>query len=134
MQLFFDTSAVVPLLLREPGSDRARMAYLAGEQFFAWTWMRVETEAALVRRQADAGTWRNWRNLARSFTWLGLSDGALGEVCEFNRTLGLRAADTGHLFVFERGAAAMEGLQLVTLDTEMVAAAQALGLPLGTVG
>jgi predicted nucleic acid-binding protein len=130
MQLFFDTSAVLPLLLKESGSDSARMAYLAGEAFFAWTWMSVESEAALVRRKADAVTWRNWRNLKRTFTWLGFPESATGEVCAFNRELGLRAADAGHLYVFEKAVAAVPELRLVTFDGEMASAAAALELKL----
>lgn len=126
--LFFDTSAVVPLLLLEPGSVAAREAYQAGESCYAWSWMRVEVEAALVRRKADAVTWRNWRSIQRAFTWLGLPESALSEVCSFNRQCGLRAADAGHLFVFEKAVAALPELQLVTFDKEMVAAADALEL------
>lgn len=128
MHLFFDTSAVVPLLLQEPGSKAAGEAYVAGETFYAWNWMRVETEAALVRRRADAATWRNWRSLQRCFMWLGLPESATGEVSAFNRELGLRAADAGHLFVFEKATAAIQDLRLVTLDKEMAAAAIALEL------
>lgn len=128
MQLYFDTSAVVPLLLKEPGSKTALEAYHAGEAFYAWSWMRVETEAALVRRRADAVTWRNWRSLQRCFTWLGLPESMTLEVCAFNRELGLRAADAGHLFLFEKATAAVPELQLVTFDKEMATAAKSLEL------
>ena len=128
MQLFFDTSAVVPILIKEPGSRMARAAFSSGEVLFAWKWMRVEAEAALVRRKADAVTWRNWRSLERSFTWLDFIDLEIPELCAFNRQLGLRAADAGHLFVFEKATAALPEIQLVTFDKEMAAAARLLGL------
>ena len=128
MHLFFDTSAVVPLLLKEPGSKAARDAYLAGDAFYAWSWMRVETEAALIRRRADAVTWRDWRSLQRSFTWLGFPESMTVEVCSFNRELGLRAADAGHLFVLEKAAAVVPEIQLVTFDKEMTSAAKSLEL------
>jgi hypothetical protein len=50
----------------------------------------------------------------------------------FNRGVGLRAADAGHLFVMEHCAACLEDLVLVTFDSEMTMSAQRRGLALFT--
>ncbi len=129
MDTFFDTSAVVPLLLAEPHSNHANTAWTATDRAFAWTWLRVETEAALVRRKAKPAAWKNWRRLAGFFDFLSFPDSDLAALCEFNRTLGLRATDAGHLFVFERLHQARPAVALATFDKEMAAAADALRLP-----
>lgn len=128
MAAFFDTSAIVPLLLQEPHSGAAKLAVQTAGSIWAWRWAKVETEAALVRRKANPLTWRNWRILENEIHWLDSSDGFIPELCLFNRELGLRAADAGHLFIFERSATAIENLMLVTFDREMSEAAHALKL------
>jgi hypothetical protein len=45
MHLFWDTSAVIPLIMREPHTARAHRAHAAGRRALAWSWMRVEAEA-----------------------------------------------------------------------------------------
>ena len=128
MLLFFDTSAVIPLLLCEPQSDRALSAWEKAESFYAWRWMQVEAEAALARRHAPASAWAEWRKLAAQFSWLEMGESMLPQLCAFNRALRLRAADAGHLFVFDRAFTVLPDLQLVTFDKEMLAAAHSLGL------
>jgi uncharacterized protein with PIN domain len=67
---FFDTSAIVPLILREPHSQAARTAWETAEECFAWKWLKVETEAALVRRKASAPAWQLWRTIEASMSWV----------------------------------------------------------------
>jgi len=129
MDLFFDTSAIVPLLLEEPRSPDALSALAKAERLFAWRWLQVETEAALARRRATPPAWSEWRRLASSIHWLELSESSFPAVCAFNRALRLRAADAGHLFVFDRALSVVPGLHLVSHDREMVDAAGHLGLP-----
>lgn len=129
MHLFFDTSAVIPLLLQEPHTPRALEAIAQAERLFAWRWLQVETEAAITRRRATPVAWSEWRQLAASIHWLELSESTFPALCAFNRPLRLRAADAGHLFVFDRAITVVPELHLVTFDDEMTAAAQTLGLP-----
>ncbi len=129
MDLFFDTSAVVPLLLREPHTDNALAVAARADRFFAWRWLQVEVEAALARRRATSATWVEWRQMAASIHWLELSESSLPALCAFNRTLRLRAADAGHLFVCDRVLTVISELQLVTFDHEMREAAKTLGIP-----
>lgn len=129
MDLFFDTSAVVPLLLVEPHSERAVAAWEQVERVFAWRWMEVGVEAALGRRQAPPEAWAQWRAVSGSVHWLEMESSLWGELRAFNRSLKLRAADAGHLFVFDRALGAVPELKLVSFDREMVDAAGELGLP-----
>jgi predicted nucleic acid-binding protein len=128
MQAFFDTSAIVPMLITEPHSNRALRAYKAAERVWAWRWMQIEAEAALNRRRAQHESWQQWRILARHIQWLDLESGYHETLCAFNRSLGLRAADAGHLFIFDRAARAITSLKLVTFDDEMKVAANQLGM------
>lgn len=127
MDVFFDTSVIVPLLIREPGSVRAVKIWQRTELAWAWEWAIVETEAALIRRHTPPKAWAQWRTLSQRIQFLKL-DGELSAVSEFNRLLALRAADAGHLFVCDRLARQRPHLQLATFDTEMRAAAGRLGL------
>jgi len=126
--LFFDTSAIVPLLLKEPSSPLALQAWEQAEQRYAWRWLRVEAEAALHRRQAPPEAWRNWDRIVDALYWLELPDSLVEDCCRFNRIAGLRAADAGHLFVMDRLTRVMDDLRLVTFDHEMQVAATSLGL------
>ena len=130
MEAFFDTSALVPLLLDESQSDSARAACHGAEAIWAWRWAQVEAEAALIRRKANPATWNNWRRLADRIRWLEFSDQLIPDLCRFNREIGLRAVDAGHLFVFERSLLAIPNMRLVTFDKEMARAATDLKLPL----
>jgi len=130
MDLFLDTSAAIPLLLREPHTDSALDAFAQAERLFAWRWMQVEAEAALTRRRAPPTAWVGWRQLAASIHWLELSESSVPALCAFNRPLRLRAADAGHLFVFDRAITVVPELHLLTFDSEMQEAAQTLGLPI----
>lgn len=126
--LFFDTSAVVPLIIQEPFSDSAREVWSRAGHWYAWRWLKVENEAALLRRNAPPAAWRNWGRVQTAFNWIELPDGLIDECCRFNQNIRLRAADAGHLFVMDRLTRAIDDLKLVTFDREMNQAAEALGL------
>ncbi|MFO8027789.1 MAG: hypothetical protein R6U56_09010 [Opitutales bacterium] len=38
------------------------------EERWAWSWINVEAEAALIRQKADALAWQAWHRIARSLT------------------------------------------------------------------
>ncbi len=130
MNIFFDTSAVVPLLLNETRSKAALRCWAECEQAWAWNWLLIETEAALVRQGADPTAWAAWRQISNGFTLCELNASRLSELRAMNRTMGLRAADAAHLFLFDRLACRIPGLALLTFDKEMAQAAEALALPL----
>ncbi len=131
MELFFDTSAVVPLMVEEPHSEEALEAWGMARRVWAWRWMMVEAEAALGRRGGDSETWRQWRQMSSTFNWLDLEFENWAQLCSFNRPLRLRAADAGHLFVFDRAAGVIPELKLICFDRELCQAATTLGLSVG---
>ena len=50
MIAYWDTSALLPLLLQEPHTPAAVEAAALVTLNYGWDWMQVETEAALRRR------------------------------------------------------------------------------------
>lgn len=130
MDIFFDTSAIVPLLIKEVHTPKAQAAWSKATRAWAWRWMQVEAEAALGRRKASAEAWAQWRTLANGIKWLDMEPRMWAQLCAFNRPLRLRAADAGHLFVYDRAMTVVAGMALATFDDEMAEAAAALSLPL----
>ena len=130
MNVFFDTSAIVPLLIKEVHTERAQAAWSKTTRAWAWRWMQVEAESALGRRRASTEAWAQWRTLSNSMTWLEMEPRTWSQLCAFNRPLRLRAADAGHLFVCDRAMTVVSGLTLATFDDEMIEAAEALSLPM----
>ncbi len=129
MRVYFDTSAVIPLVLAETHSEAVRSAWPDITERWAWSWLVVEAEAALVRQRADADAWAEWSRVARSLNLVELNPRDHDALRAFNRGLGLRAADAGHLFLFDRLSREVDGLQLVTFDREMSQAAKDLAMP-----
>jgi predicted nucleic acid-binding protein len=129
MQVFLDTSATVPLILLDPHSEAAAKVWAVVDQAWAWNWMRVEAEAALTRRRALPESWKQWRSLSQQVRWLEPSASFLSELCAFNRSMGLRSADAGHLFVCDRVMQAVPSLILATFDKELRRAADRIGIP-----
>jgi predicted nucleic acid-binding protein len=132
MLLFWDTSAVVPLIFNEPHTPSARHARAAATRAFVWSWIRVEAEAALLRRNASPGDWENLARVLARMTWLETDTRELSALLGFNKPLGLRALDAGHLFVCSKAVSAFPGIHLVTFDQEMDQAARRCHLPVWT--
>lgn len=128
MRAYFDTSAILPLVLSESYSETISGVWPSCEERWAWSWLVVEAEAALVRQKADARAWAEWSRVARSLTLVDLSPHELSALRAFNRGIGLRAADAAHLFVFDRLSRELDGLQLLTFDREMSQAAKNLAM------
>lgn len=128
MDTFWDTSAVVALLLQEPNTASAQSAWSHTTQPWAWRWMVLETEAALSRRKAPPMAWTQFAALLESVRLLDLEPERWDSLRAFNRALRLRAADAAHLFVCERANTVIPDLHLVSFDDEQVAAARGLGL------
>jgi predicted nucleic acid-binding protein len=132
VRIFWDSSAVVPLLLEEANSASALNVWREAGESMAWEWLRVEVEAALIRRMADAATWGQWRSLQRTITFVHLEAEELPALLALNRGCGLRAADAGHLFVLDRLCTELPDLSLLTFDGELSGAARVIGLPVHT--
>jgi predicted nucleic acid-binding protein len=130
VKTFWDASAVVPLLFEEKNTATAEEIILGSEQVFAWEWMWVEVEAALVRRKGNSGDWNHWNQIRNRFIGVVYPDPFMESLLTFNRQLGLRAADAGHVYVFETLTQDLPDLHMVTFDREMAAAVKTLGLNL----
>jgi len=130
MRSFFDTSAIVPLIFKEPHSDAARAAWKASSVRLGWQWLRVEAEAALTQRSGSLEAWNLWRRIESAIEWVEPHTDWYGHLRSFNRSLGLRAADAGHLYVMERCLESVPDLTLMTFDQEMAKAAASRGLGL----
>ena len=130
MRVYFDTSAVLPLILQEVHSADIRHSWPDFTERWAWDWLVVEAEAALIRQKADAVAWREWTRIAGSLTLIELGQQDRDALRGFNRGIGLRAADAAHLFLFDRLSRHLESLQLVTFDREMSQAAAETGMSL----
>jgi predicted nucleic acid-binding protein len=130
MQIFWDTSAIVALILQEQRTPEAADAWSGTTRAWCWRWMQVEAEAALARRGASPESWAQWRAVAGAFHVLDLEPARLPDLCTFNRALKLRATDAGHLFVFAQAASVVPDLALLSFDGEQTQAARSLGFRL----
>jgi hypothetical protein len=99
MPSFFDTSAIVPLILKEPHSEVAGIVWEETSRRIAWQWLRVEVEAGLIRRIAPPEAWNQWHVIESAMDWVEPEAGRLEHLRAFNRGAGLRSADVGHLYL-----------------------------------
>ncbi len=126
--LFWDSSALVSLLLKEKRSALVISLWEQHTEMYGWEWILLEVDAALIRRKALPEIFKIWRELQRGLRLLSLASADLRELRRMNMDIGLRAADAGHLFVFEQLSARVPNVTLVSFDKEMVEAAHRLGL------
>ena len=138
--LYLDTSAVIAVLVTEPGSARLQAWLEArGDATFAISpWVETEVASALSRkirtggltlaqRAEAAAEWRSWRE---SLALLPIEPKSFeaAAVSVTRHELALRAGDALHLAV-----SAVHGCTLVTLDGRMAKAAVELGVPVAQV-
>jgi len=130
MDLFWDTSAVVPLIFDEQHTLGALQAYQKGEGFFAWDWLTKETESALSRRKARNSQWEKWSEISKLFQWVHLPQNEWADIRKQNRNWMLRAADAAHLYAFRLACSILPDLRLVTFDDEQLSLASKKGFRL----
>jgi len=128
--IFWDSSAVVSLIFEEPQTAQAKEAWSESREFWAWEWMNVEVEAAIIRRNVSSRGWEIWRKIQPAFNGLSMEASELTTLMALNRGCRLRAADAGHLYVFDRLSTALPETELLTFDMEMARAAEKLALRL----
>ena len=130
---FWDTSAIIPLLVDEPGSGAMRSLLAADDLMVVWWGTLVECRSAVARRQREGGLAREVASQALErlaclrAAWVEVLP--TGEVRDQAIRLlqrhPLRAADALQL-----GAAGVasggkpEGMQFVTLDGRLAEAAR----------
>jgi hypothetical protein len=133
--LYLDASAVVPTLVEE-GASRAVGDYLgaASDPFVISDFAAAEVASALSRlvrmtaieRDAAEAALREfdaWRAIATASVEVSSADVRLANLIVRRFELGLRAPDALHVAVCQRG-----DHTLVTLDTRLAAAGEALGV------
>jgi predicted nucleic acid-binding protein len=99
---YFDASALVPLLIREPGTSRARRLWNAADARVSSRLGYAEAAAALARR-ADRLTEAQWHDAVELLdrVWDGLDvvnvvESLVREAAGLARQWGLRAHDAVH--------------------------------------
>lgn len=128
--LFWDASALVPLLLEEANSRLVRELWSNTREAHAWDWVLVEVDAALIRRKAGSLIWQDWKKIQLELRMYSIQNEDLRNLRTLNRGMGLRAADAGHLFLYYSLVQRFFELELITFDREMIEAASRLRLPL----
>ena len=130
MVLFWDTSAVLAMVVQEPHSAAAQQAAGQATQSYAWRWLEVEAAAGLARRRATAAQWRGLERILAALAYADIPSARFADIARENRDWRLRAADAGHLFCFRQLSTVFPGIQMVCFDSEICAAVSAAGLPL----
>jgi predicted nucleic acid-binding protein len=133
---YFDTSAVVKLLIDEPGSQTVERVWHATDGRVCATVGYTETAAALGRagrtgRLSPAGVRRSVAGLAgvwTSFYRMVVDDELASHAANLALTHGLRGFDAVHL-----AAAVATAELLVTADQSLLVAAQSVGLSVADV-
>lgn len=125
---FWDTSAIVALFAREGRSPDAVRIAEAGNRFWAWDWMQMESLSALLRRKMGADHIRRLRELWRRFEYVTVGTEhfpALEKVLQKHR---LRSADAGHLLCLKWVHRLNPTIGFVCFDQELASAAEAEGI------
>lgn len=128
MLTFWDTSAIIACIIQERHSVDAMVARDQATVLYAWDWLQVEAECALMRRRQDEAAWQDWGRMKIQLQWKTIEPNIYDDLLVLNRSLGLRSADAGHLYLFHRLAHHLKEITLVSFDDEMIAAARKLKL------
>ena len=132
---FWDSSAIIPLLLVEERSADARALLRADDIIVAAAITPVEIVAALWRRRhrnlldAEAHTRADDRFAAISAEWIEVEDlrAVVSAACDVLSRHELRAADATQLGAAITAARGLPALDFVTFDVKLAAAARAEG-------
>lgn len=138
--LYLDTSALVPLFVREPATDRMRGFLREREpgSLAISLWVATEFASALALKlrtgnlDEDSYTeaMAQWRRFRDGLSTIEIADAHFEDaarICQ-RRDLALRAGDALHLAV-----AAAHGCALATLDDRLLKAAPELGVPVADI-
>lgn len=138
---FWDSSAIVPLVVPEASSNVVRRLYRADPVIVAWWGTELECVSAIARRQREGdlpvavahGAFDRLSVLRRSWQEVEPAEELRESATRFLRIHPLRAADALQLAAAFRAA---EGrpptLPFVSLDDRLTAAAQSEGFPIAS--
>ena len=133
---FWDTSAIVPLLVREESSERLRTLLARDSDMLVWWGSEVECGSALTRRERDGSlnaqavnaAFERLQQLAGLWEEIDPSDAVRETAVRFVRVHPLRAADALQLAAaFQAAEQRPSSLTVVTLDERLANAARKEG-------
>lgn len=124
MHAYWDASAALALIFREPHTAVALRAQEECTSAVAWSWGRVEIEAGIARRGGPRFDRAGVDAMLSRMSWMELGNADWPAVIELNKRHGLRAADVGHLYCMRRLSRLDPALTLVCFDEELVRAAR----------
>ena len=133
---FWDSSAIVPLLVEESGTRTARDLFAADAEMVVWWATLVECMSSIARCEHDGTSPSATRVLAARWTEVSPSDAVRADARRLLRLHELRAADALQLAAARALCdGAPDGFPLVTNDRRLAAAATREGFdvidPLG---
>ncbi|WP_136708146.1 type II toxin-antitoxin system VapC family toxin [Agromyces sp. H66] len=134
MIAYLDTSAIIPLIIDEPGSARARRVWLAADEVVVSLLAYVEAAAALARAERmgrlDADRHRDsmvtLERLWGSVVVVEPREDSVLHAAALSRRFGLRGYDAVHCATAVE--AASEDFVAVSGDRDLIAAWRELGL------
>lgn len=121
---FWDTSALISVLLPEPATKVAQKAMGAGSLYMAWEWIQLEAYSALTRRRAAASEFKSLAEILESFQYLTLDSRDYLEIQALLKKHRLRTADAGHLFCLKKAKKFRPDVRFVCFDGELIRAAE----------
>ena len=140
MIAYFDTSAIVPLLIDEPGSDAAGDAWDEADRLVSVRLARVEARAALAQaHRADRISRANLRAASRDLNelllqleWVEVDDQLTRSASDLAESQSLRAYDAVHLAA--ASGIGQDDVVVVAGDRALLTAARSIGLATTDVG
>jgi hypothetical protein len=135
---FWDASAIVPLLLDEPGTDRARSLVADEAPIVAWWATPVECTSAVARRERTGAltaaeariALETLDTLGREWVEVPPTGGVRDDARRLVAVHDLRAADALQLAAARAASdGAPESIAFVTLDDRLALAASREGFP-----
>ena len=140
MIAYFDTSAIVPLLIAEPGTDAAGRLWDDAERVVTTRLAGVEARAALASaarlgrisaRQLESSN-RELGRLLIQVDLVEVDDDLVSRAGDLAETRALRAYDAVHLAAAQR--VLDDDLVVVAGDRALLAAAEATGMTIVAIG
>jgi predicted nucleic acid-binding protein len=137
---YFDTSALVPLLIDEPATERSQEHWSTADRVVTVRLARVEARAALAQAARGSrispaqlrSSTKGLDDLIAQLDLVDIDDELIHRASDLAESQALRAYDAVHLAAALR--VADDELIVVAGDRALVAAASALGLAVATTG
>ena len=133
---FWDSSALIPLVMREPASSAVRALRTDDPDLTVWWAAEVECASALARREREGAlenppvAWARLEEVTLTWTEIPPASEVRRSAVRATRTHGLRAADALQLAAaLVASEQAPRDLPFVTLDERLADAARREGFP-----